>query len=485
MSKQKSILVATIGTRDLAFQTSDGQWLSVGNDRKPDLDDESQQVLVQVDLGQEKGDFRSLTEYLFQHWDIYQDRLKPIIVGQLIEDQRRNLQKIYLVATNQPPTTPERFRDKDTLFAAEIIKLWITEQHKIDTEIIEQCTHGENPSDFDKMFVWWKEIWRRIAKSLSSKTKTSVLLCLKGGVGQSSEAARITALTQFEDDSFFYDFHEDEKKNKQGKPSKYSESKGTNYLWDRRQKEALVLLKNWDYQAVQVILNSYLQNSEDSEILKIKEYLEMAIKWNMSDFKGFAKMRRELAKSRSQNWWWTAYEAAYLGVIRLQQGNTTEALFHSFRAVEGLMSEWIIWRYEPHITQNDQKSPALKKSVCSDPKFSELQNFNFENQKIDLYGAKLDEIIQCAKSDIKYNPDWRIVFEKTRNWRNRIFHRLLKLEKKEVFEAWGSKDEKELETRILGCLNSFTKNTFSSWDTASLMPSIHQSLTDQIKSYQP
>ena len=73
MSKNTSILVATIGTRDLAFQVSSGEWLNIGNDRAPDPKSISEQALVQVDLGLENFSFRALTEYLLNHWDDYHE----------------------------------------------------------------------------------------------------------------------------------------------------------------------------------------------------------------------------------------------------------------------------------------------------------------------------------------------------------------------------------------------------------------------------
>ena len=123
MSKNTSILVATIGTRDLAFQVSSGEWLNIGNDRAPDPKSISEQALVQVDLGLENFSFRALTEYLLNHWDDYHERLKPIILGKLIEDSRDQLQQIYLFGTNQLEHVKQR--DKDTLFSAEIIQKWI------------------------------------------------------------------------------------------------------------------------------------------------------------------------------------------------------------------------------------------------------------------------------------------------------------------------------------------------------------------------
>ena len=482
---RKSIFVATIGTRDLAFRASNDEWLNLGNDRSPDGDTISEQALVQKEIKLEKCDFRLLTEYLAESWTDYKDRLQPIILGQLLEDERRNLRKIYLVATNQPDHIASEFRSKDTLYAAQIIKLWIEERYQVDPEIIEQGVNGENPADFEQMFRWWKNTWSKIGETLKEGTK--VILCLKGGVGQSSEASRVTALSQFGEDTYFYDFIQERERNKRGKPSKYTQpSQGTNYLWERKQKESLALLERWDYAGAKRILLPYWRNSQDDEILKIKDLLEVAIQWNMADFKGFAKALGTAEQSRLKVWWQKAYEAAYLGVIRFGQGNTTEALFHSFRAVEGLIAEWVIERYRPHIKPGN--SPALKKTVCQDSQFPEFKKIlgAFEGKsEIYLYGTKLDNILQTAVPEINKNYHWHCFFFEARDWRNQIFHRLVKLEKEEVFRAWRTNSHREWEERVLSCLNFLSKQYFSDLTEASLMSQVHQTLKQDIATYEP
>lgn len=483
----KSILIATIGTRELAFRIGDKEWLNIGNDRSPDINTISEQAQVQSYLGLDQSDFRLLTEYLLESWSDYKNSIQPIILGKLLQDKQHNLKKIYLVCTNQPPKTPEKYRSKDTLYAAKLIQLWLKERYQITTEIVEQGNQGENPSDFESMFSWWKKQWNEIAVDVQEDT--SLLLCLKGGVGQSSEAARITALGRFGENTYFYDFIQDEANNLLGKPSRYTQPfQGKIYLWERKQKEALAFLNRWDYSAVEKILHSYLKSSEDFDTQQIQKYLEMAIQWNMADFKNFAQLMGEMGKFRAKNWWWKAYEAAYLGVIRFRQGNTTEALFHSFRAVEGLASEWAIDFYKNHIRLTPNQSPALKKSVCSSEQHPQLQNFssNFEGKsEIYLYGAKLNEILQITQPEINYNSDWQAFFYTARDWRNQIFHRLLKLEKREVFEAWNVTNQKQWESRILGCLNWLSKQNFNSLNEASLMFYVHKELEQAISSYQP
>ena len=63
----------------------------------------------------------------------------------------------------------------------------------------------------------------------------------------------------------------------------------------------------------------------------------------------------DVEKERFDWWRLTGYEAAYLAVVRLEQGNTVAALFHSFRAVEGLLFNWIEENYSQYMS-NDKLS---------------------------------------------------------------------------------------------------------------------------------
>jgi hypothetical protein len=75
-SKKKNILVATIGTRDLAFRVSSGEWLNVGNDRMNNEQFSHQgQVLLDLNLDPLMN-FRELSELLLANWEDDRDRLQ-------------------------------------------------------------------------------------------------------------------------------------------------------------------------------------------------------------------------------------------------------------------------------------------------------------------------------------------------------------------------------------------------------------------------
>lgn len=494
----KSILVATIGTRDLAYKNSDGIWLNIGNDRAqngiPEMGQVKEDLATEpgVPTALENSNFRQLTQFLSENFSQYQARLIPIILGQLLQDTKDNLSKVYLMATDQNELVKER--EKDTLYSADVIKQWIESNYQIPTQVILQGPEGYNPSNFEQMFSWWKQVWRQIANEIAEDTP--ILLCLKGGVGQSSEASRVTALSRFAEDSLFYDFKQDISRNSQGLPSEYFPPfKGTNYLWDRRQKEALGLLRQYDYEAVQRIIKDYYKNANpDTDsgqlLLRIKLLIEVAIQWNFSEFDIFSRNLGEQARVRSRQWWWKGYEAAYLAVIRFEQGNTVEALFHSFRAVEGLIAEWAEHYYHNDI-EKYRNSPHLKRTICA--KFPQYLNNlpegmqrRFENEgRLGLYSTSLYELLKQAKPKWPSHPHIKFVWEVVAKIRNEQFHRLRGLDKKDLFEAWETPNRNGWEERVLSCLNFVSEQKFTSLKEASLMSIVHEELKEAISSYSP
>jgi hypothetical protein len=477
-SKKKNILVATIGTRDLAFQVSSGEWLNVGNDRMNDEQFSHQgQVLLDLSLDPLMS-FRELSELLLANWDDDRDRLQPIVLGKLIADEAKNFSHIYLIATDQSETVKQRVRD--TLYAAEIISNWITDKYAVPTTILFQGPEGGSPANFEQMFAWWQKTWEQI--EIDTPEFQYAIVSPKGGVGAFTEAARIVALSRLEQRVRFCDFTEDVAKNLKGEPSPYTvPSRGLNYLWDRRRKEAIELLNRYDYEAVQRLLKSYLSEPQFAEV---RSALDAAVYWNQGSFGEFAKAPGAMAKGRSSQWWWIGYEVAYLAVIRLRQGHTAEAMFHSFRSVEGLMKEFLLHNYARHVT-GERKSEKVKKSICQEPEFADCEYLFDRYPSIFLFGDKLVALFKLARPDFAENRDIQICFGDTKNSRNTLFHGLEGLERQEVFENWGCNKLEEWESRVLNCLNFMTGQEFDRLQQASLMSKVHQVICDGIRSYQP
>ncbi|MFN9657563.1 MAG: hypothetical protein ACK55Q_17875, partial [Dolichospermum sp.] len=119
----KSVLIATIGTRDLMFQIASGEWFNIGDDRMQNGEIIGEQAEVISDLGLHNISFRDLTKYLLDNIDTYIDRLEPAITGNIFNKNASEIEKVYLIATDQKLEVKQR--EKDTLYTTEIIKKWI------------------------------------------------------------------------------------------------------------------------------------------------------------------------------------------------------------------------------------------------------------------------------------------------------------------------------------------------------------------------
>jgi len=487
MTQNKTILVATIGTRDLALYCDDynQQWLNVGNAFQSNIDqEESQAVTIQYQL-EKQGTFREITKYLLENWEKYQDRIKPIIIGKLIEDYQAKIDTVYLIVTNQEGVALPKYCSKDSLYSGEVIKKYLEKNYNFKVKIFKQGQQNENPSDFEEMFTWWQKFWDVIDPN--KKNNQNLLLCLKGGVNQSSEAARITAITRFEENVIFFDFEEDIQDNLKGNPSPYTAPfKGVNYLWSRKQAEALRLLDRCDYEGVNSILLPYYQDSNNEDIRKLKLYLSKAIKWNITDFDTFISGLQQIPNN---NWWWKGYESAYLGFVRFKQGNNIEAFFHAFRAIEGLMSELITLKYNDYVIFPKGETPYLSSKICDkNSPFSEFKNerdlFN-QDGRVYLYGGGLYSLVKIVLPHIKNEQNWQR-FEHIKEWRNRIFHRLKHLEKGDLFSVcWEVQDVQAWKNKVLYYLNSLSEQNYSSLEKASFMAEYHRQIKDLIQKYQP
>lgn len=488
----KKILIATIGTRELMFRVNDGTWYNAGNDRQvDDIISEQNQVTESLGLDwEEYKSYRKLTKYLFENLEEYQDRIKPVIWGKLFHDLKEDLEKVYLLCTDQPETVS--FRTKDTIYAGQIIAKFL-KNIGLSVEIITFGKDGINPSDFEQMFQWWQSVWdRRIIVG-----DRDLVLCLKGGVGQTAEAGRTSALGSFGERVEFYDSRENPQLNQQGIPSEYiGPALGTNYLWNRVQKEALELLKNYNYLAVQSLLKSYFER-DTKGWGSTPTLLKGAIAWNQGQFDTFFKYTKsDLDSSQRQqekNYWWQAYEQAYIAIIRLNQDNTTEAMLHGFRTIEGLIYEWMKATFQEHInyvTSQETEYPLLKVSIVQFyPSLKYLfDKFDKENRGTVRISGEVQAALVLAHIPQSYqNPDFTAWNSKpARDTRNRLSHRLGGIDRQELFLAWGE-DINNLESwqkRLLRCINLITGKSFTSFQQASLFPIVHHQLQQKIKNYQ-
>lgn len=215
-------------------------------------------------------------------------------------------------------------------------------------------------------------------------------------------------------------------------------------------------------------------------------------------------MLGETAAERSQQWWWTAYEAAYLAVIRLKQENIVEAFFHSFRTFEGIFSKWSNEEFAKHILI-ERGRPILQVSILEDEKqYFADSKYNKNEPKNDL--AKLEDklrkdngilldlssickIFRAVRKEYKNECKNLQIFwkdgMKVTDRRNLIFHQLLGMTETQLWEFWEVSGQIEWENQILHFLNFITKQSFNSLGNVSLMAKIHLEIKEAIVTYQP
>lgn len=487
----KSILVATIGTRDLMFQVTTGDWYNIGDDRmKGDILGEQIEVVSDLALT-EKSSFREISQYLWENIEYYGDQVKPVILGKLLEDKINDLEKVYLVVTDQNETVKER--EKDTLYSGELIKYWL---NKLNSDLVVNILYigrnDENPSNFEKMFRWWQQVWK---ENIEPQPDQPILLCLKGGVGQASEASRISGLSFYGNDIKFYEFIPTPSNNQKGISSDYTGPfLGTNYLWDRTRQQALQLLERYDYAGLQNLVKPYYEQNKQ----KWKEtyaLIKSGVSWNQGQFEDFFQSAsfsfNNQQKEQHQQYWWMAYEQAYTAVVRLKQKNTTEAMLHSFRAVEGLIYECLKHEFKDYMVNSEYTYSSLQSSVLN--KYPALKEL-FVNNGNPVPEIKLDSRTQqrliekyialtSPQANFKDLKAWGS--EELRNHRNRLSHKLGGISEGELYQAWGKDtyNQKDWEKRILNCLNLITENKFNYLWQGSLFASIHQRVLTAIKNY--
>jgi len=293
------------------------------------------------------------------------------------------------------------------------------------------------------------------------------------------------------------------------------------YLRGIEIQQAKKLLQRYDYSGVKELLQRQISEAErrnqrnqprpeDGILNRVADLLDVAIQWNLAKFDIFAgrllnfpdpylAAQAQAYRDNPDQYWWTAYEAAYLGIVRLQQGNTVEALFHSFRAVEGLISEWARWRYPYHVRYEQDNYGKwcwfVYRTIHQELPNYRRNGFSRDN-RIKLFSQSLYDLLREGMPDSVTNSDMTVFLNHARDQRNELFHQLIGLTTLDVYEAWSipsltvpETDEEwnilnqALQTRLLGCLGCVCGRSFEFLDQessdgrfASLMVKVHQEL---------
>ncbi|WYM02750.1 MAG: hypothetical protein HEQ19_28010 [Gloeotrichia echinulata CP02] len=418
--------------------------------------------------------------------DAYDDLAFPLLdtcYKYFAENPKELPSKVILLLTDQRNVFNNEDLDdekipywQDTCTLESIFKKYLFEKFKIEPLVITLKPESENGLDkwndtLKLVEQKLEEVKQELNAVFEENRETTVYVSHQAGTPAISSAVQFVSLSQFNNVKFLSSniYYQDYEQKSQ------PELIDVSYYWRGMQiQKAKALLKNFDYSGIKDLFSSLWKNPEDALNSQEQKLLNMAIQWNCAKFQDFGQARGEAAKERIQQWWWTGYEEAYLAVVRLEQGNTVEALFHSFRALEGLTYEWVRTNFPQYIKNNKYNVPIFNKPDI------------LNGKKFRLYGKDLYELlIEIKKSCSHFQQESHIyVWENLAHERNKLFHKLLGMEKKEVFKAWDTNNNSEWQNRVLGCLNSVSDKEFKSLEEASLMFEVHQELKAAINNYE-
>ncbi|MEA5421098.1 hypothetical protein VB712_17875 [Spirulina sp. CCNP1310] len=251
--------------------------------------------------------------------------------------------------------------------------------------------------------------------------------------------------------------------------------------------DVTVLRQEFDRQKLRQLVEEYnysgaLDLVEQSDLL-IDESAIALLKagkiWNQGQFDAFyekAKFKLDNAqKNQTKTYWWQAYEQGYTAVVRLKQGNSTEAMLHSFRAVEGLLYQWVLEHFSQHL-QNEKKASDYKLvKISISQKYPSLRDdFDGEDEK-KLNRWMMIKIFKAFDTTACNNPDFQ-GWCNANDDRNELSHHLGGISEQELYGAWRVKNAEQWEARLLACLNLLTEQKFDKFMNGALLPVIHHHL---------
>lgn len=396
----------------------------------------------------------------------FDDLAFPLIDNFLNKIKNQTINKAILVLSDQSVFTAEQRRSQhhaywhDTCSLQPLLEKYLHEQLKNSSPNLQFQTLLLKPNSTSEGLDNWNSVLQLVHAEFSSIEPEDGMIYVshQAATPAISSAVQFCSLARFGDRVRFLVSNEQD-----AALTDIVESSA--YLRGIKREQAIRLLENHDYAGVRNLIAEYL--NDDS-----KQLLEAALQWNYAKFDEFADKLEKLSNQelrslvqqvmdRRQKWWWTAYEAAYLGVVRLKQDNTVEAMFHSFRAVEGLA----IKDAENHGISGKFGRKAFKS--LRHRKQSEWNKHPYIKTLIDL------DTPEDQRNDLL-------------DKRNGLFHKLRGFQQSDLFDAWNS-NKSNWQEKALGCLNFISDQTFDSLDkessdgrVASLMVKVHQELKDEI-----
>ena len=314
-------------------------------------------------------------------------------------------------------------------------------------------------------------------EKIKPETCDRVYVSHQAGTPAISSAVQFMSLATFRDSVEFLVSHEDSSRSA-GQPV-FDTVTNSTYLGSLRLQEAKALLKHYDYSGIRDILGLSQGKHLSSDAKELKVLLDAGELWNFAEFHKFKnKLKMSQSVSVDQfSWWQLGYESAYLAMVRLDQENTVDCIFHSFRAIEGLLSAWIK-KFHKNCLIGRGKKIQLPQKINVPWSLYKVDQVKSHGQGLYYGFLALSEIEKDA-----IPSDFHTFGQKVFKKRNDMFHSLSGVEgSKAVFEFWEvqSQEPKFLAMRLLHCLNLIGGQSFGSLEEVSVMAKVHRQIEQRL-----
>ncbi|MEA5470085.1 hypothetical protein, partial [Spirulina sp. 06S082] len=291
-TKTMTILIANIGTSDLAVKLSEEHgdfFIPIGFDRnepntkaaESELDDielqmwHDRQKLVREQL--QVKNFRSYTEGLLQEYEakpeLWHDLIRPgRILGVIEEAIKKSASDIYIFVTDQPEFIEGEKNhgyNSDTIHLFAILKLWIEREFQ-DHLNVQKIVIPQSISaiDQDGLFGEYYNFFQTL------DTHETILISVKGGTPQMQTALRIQAITSGIANQIYLEPQLSIKKLLAGKASDCDQVSYWRYQRVQQYQTVKKLLERWDFDGANTILREWdktLQQLQDKGIAEVAE----------------------------------------------------------------------------------------------------------------------------------------------------------------------------------------------------------------------
>ncbi|NJR51620.1 MAG: hypothetical protein HC780_20550 [Leptolyngbyaceae cyanobacterium CSU_1_3] len=400
----------------------------------------------------------------------------PLLNGftQTLKDQKTDIDRIVILMSNQENIFPEAERDimrcpywQDTCELYPILEGYFRTQFP-EAMLMPLVL---KPDSLDRGLDDWDAVLMLVRREIGSLDvePEKVYVSHQAGTPAISSAVQFASLARFGDRVQFLVSNEYD-------ADKTRTIASSEYLEAIRLQEAKALLDRYDYAGVEALLGSFLA-TKNPQAKRLGTLLRAAIEWNHAEFHKFKNIltKEGVIASDDFPWWRAGYESAYLAVIRLNQGNTVDALFHSFRSFEGSIIACIKDCCKPYLKKDEKRGwqvqstisnllPGYKATLYPD------QQENLRRNRLGLFSGTAYGLLEQIKPGFKDHQDCQIALDSAKDQRNVISHHIEGLQEEEVFQAWETKNLEAWAGRVLRCLNFIADKDFRSLEEASLMP---------------